>query len=63
MSSVIRASLDYDVEDKDAPKSVVVKIEPESETFHRFGDELNAFQREIRFYKEVASNVRVVAEV
>lgn len=59
LSSVVRASLDYDREEKDAPKSVVVKIEPESDTFHRFGDELNAFQREIRFYKEVASNVPI----
>ncbi len=59
LSSVVRASLDYDRGEKDAPKSVVVKIEPESDTLHRFGDELNAFQREIRFYKEVASNVPI----
>jgi len=59
LSSVVRASLDYDREEKGAPKSVVVKIEPESDTLHRFGDELNAFQREIRFYKEVASNVPI----
>jgi hypothetical protein len=59
LSSVVRASLDYDREEKDAPKSVVVKIEPESDTLHRFGDELNAFQREIRFYKEVARNVPI----
>jgi len=59
LSSVVRVSLDYDRVDKDAPKSVVVKIEPESDTFRKFGDELNAFQREIRFYKEVASNVPI----
>lgn len=59
LSSVVRASLVYDREEKGAPKSVVVKIEPESDTLHRFGDELNAFQREIRFYKEVASNVPI----
>jgi hypothetical protein len=59
LSSVVRVSLDYDREEKDAPRSVVVKIEPESDNFHRFGDELNAFQREIRFYKEVASNVPI----
>lgn len=59
LSSVVRVCLDYDREEKDAPKSVVVKIEPESDTLHRFGDELNAFQREIRFYKEVARNVPI----
>jgi hypothetical protein len=59
LSSVVRVSLDYDKQEKNAPKSVVVKIEPESDTLHRFGDELNAFQREIRFYKEVASNVPI----
>lgn len=59
LSSVVRVRLDYDREEKDAPKSVVVKIEPESDTLHRFGDELNAFQREIRFYKEVACNVPI----
>lgn len=59
LSSVVRVLLDYDREEENAPKSVVVKIEPESDTLHRFGDELNAFQREIRFYKEVASNVPI----
>ncbi len=59
LSSVVRVLLDYDGVEKDAPKSVVVKIEPESDTLHRFGDELNAFQREILFYKEVAGNAPI----
>lgn len=59
LSSVVRVRLEYDREEKNAPKSVVVKIEPESDTLHRFGDELNAFQREIRFYKEVAGNAPI----
>ncbi len=59
LSSVVRVVLDYDREEENAPRSVVVKIEPESDTMHRFGDELNAFQREIRFYKEVASKIPI----
>ncbi len=59
LSSVVRVRIEYDIDDKDAPRSVVVKIEPESDEFRGFGDELNAFQREIRFYREVARNVPI----
>src|SRR5574341_482725 len=59
LSSVVRVRIGYYTDDKDAPRSVVVKIEPESDEFRGFGDELNAFQREIRFYREVARNVPI----
>lgn len=59
LSSVVRVKIEYDIIEADAPRSVVVKIEPESESFREFGDELNAFQREIRFYKEIARNVPI----
>ena len=59
LSSVVRVGIEYDSPEKDAPMSVVVKIEPEEGDFKDFGEELHAFQREIRFYKEVARNVPI----
>ena len=59
LSSDVRVRVEYDIAEGDAPNSLVVKIEPESESFREFGDELNAFQREIRFYKVVARNVPI----
>ncbi len=59
LSSVVRVRIEYDTHEKAAPSSVVVKIEPEEVGFREFGDELHAFQREIRFYKEVAGNVPI----
>lgn len=59
LSSVVRVEIEYDTREKGAPPSVVVKIEPEDGDFREFGDELHAFQREIRFYREVAGNVPI----
>ncbi len=59
LSSVVRVRIEYDPHGENAPLSVVVKIEPEEGDFREFGDELHAFQREIRFYKEVAGNVPI----
>lgn len=59
LSSVVQVKIEYDADEKGAPSSVVVKIEPEEGEFHDFGEELNAFQREIRFYREVAHNVPI----
>lgn len=59
LSSVVRVGIEYDSDEKTAPASVVVKIEPEEGGFKDFGDELNAFQREIRFYKDVASGLSI----
>lgn len=59
LSSVVQVKIEYDTIQQDAPGSVVVKIEPEPGGFKDFGDELNAFEREIRFYKEVAPNLSI----
>ncbi|TFG77410.1 MAG: DUF1679 domain-containing protein [Thermodesulfobacteriales bacterium] len=59
LSSVVQVKIEYDLEEKDAPASVVVKIEPEEGGFKDFGDELNAFQREIHFYRDVAANLSI----
>ncbi len=59
LSSVVRVKIDYDHKEEGAPESVVVKLEPEEGGFKDFGDEMHAFEREIRFYREVAGNVPV----
>ncbi len=59
LSRVLRVALTYDGPSVGAPRSVVVKLEPDAGEFRRFGDELHAFEREIRFYREVATVVPV----
>lgn len=59
LSRVGRVRLRYDRAEPHAPDSVVVKIEPESENFREIGDEFHAFEREIRFYREVATRVPI----
>lgn len=56
---MVCANIEYDQVEQDAPKSVVVKIAPKEESFQEYSEKLNAFQREIRFYKEVARNVPI----
>jgi hypothetical protein len=58
LSRVLRVALTYDAP-CGAPRSVVVKLEPDAGEFRTFGDELHAFEREIRFYREVAAVVPV----
>lgn len=59
LSSIVRAEIEYDKKEPGAPLSVVVKLETESEEYRKFNEELSAFQREIRFYREVAPLVPV----
>ena len=59
LSSVVRVGLTYDTKEKDAPDSVVLKIEPEEDWSKDFNEELSAFQREIRFYREIAPTVSI----
>jgi len=62
LSSVARVRLVYDQTEaagRGAPASVVVKIEPENELFRRMGQQFHAFDREIRFYREVAARINV----
>jgi len=54
LSSVFRLLLDYDRSEADAPRSVVAKLEPADTSMRDFEGELHAFQREIRFYEEIA---------
>ncbi|MGD9651423.1 MAG: phosphotransferase [Candidatus Dadabacteria bacterium] len=57
LSSVVKTILTYDAVEEGAPKSLVVKIEPESESYRQASDQLHAFTREIMFYKSVAPGV------
>lgn len=59
LSSVVRVTINYDKDESSAPRSVVIKLQPEEGEFKDFGDQTNAFQREIRFYQEVAGNVSI----
>lgn len=54
LSSVDRLELTYDRAEADGPASVIVKIEPEGQALREIGDAMHAFEREIRFYREVA---------
>lgn len=54
LSTVGRVSLSYDRAEDGAPATLVVKLEPDGGTLRQMGDELHAFEREIRFYQEVA---------
>jgi len=59
MSSAVRVNIEYDSVERGTPDSVVVKIEPESKKLQDIGNELHVFEREIRFYKEVAKNTPI----
>ncbi len=54
-----RVKLTYDQPEAGAPATVIVKIEPPNELFRRMGEEFHAFEREIRFYRDVAGRVKV----
>lgn len=59
LSSVVRVGIQYDRKEDSAPDSVVVKIEPEKGDFVDFNEEFSSFQREIKFYREVAPQVPI----
>ena len=59
MSQVLRLSLEYDVAQRDLPCSVIAKlpsVDPEIKAITSF---LGDYQREVRFYEEVASDVGI----
>lgn len=54
LSRVVRVDLRYEGEASGAPASLIVKLPPAAGAYRDFGDELHAFARELRFYREVA---------
>jgi hypothetical protein len=60
LSCVVRVRIDYGGSaPAGAPASVVVKLEPGVDASRSLGDELHAFEREIRFYREVAPHAPI----
>lgn len=59
LSVVARLGLTYDRLEPGAPEAVVLKIETQHEQLREISQEFQAFQREIRFYEEVAPKVDV----
>lgn len=57
LSQTARVGLTYDSPAGDRPSSVVVKIQPKDDYYRRAEAEVNAFEREIGFYREVAGRV------
>ncbi|MEX3011084.1 phosphotransferase [Hoeflea sp. TYP-13] len=55
LSSMVRCRLTYDDPRGDEPASVVVKLMPENPAIRQRLEELRGFEREIRFYREVAA--------
>lgn len=54
LSSIVRCRLHYDAPSGAEPRVVIVKIEPEGERFRQSVEFSHGFEREIRFYREVA---------
>ena len=57
LSQTMRIEIDYTGSGRGAPTSLVVKIEPELASFREAERGSKAFDREIRFYREVACRV------
>lgn len=59
LSSVVKVELQYDMPGESLPNSVVVKIEPENESYKQFGEQTHVFEREIKFYSTIAKNIDI----
>ena len=59
LSATVRVELDYEASNGAGPASVIVKLEPESGGFRDAERETHAFQREIRFYREIANQLTI----
>ncbi|WP_309399935.1 phosphotransferase [Cerasicoccus maritimus] len=57
LSVVARLGLTYDNAEPGAPSAVVIKIETQHEQLREIGKETQAFEREIRFYRDVAPQI------
>ncbi|GAB5470044.1 MAG: hypothetical protein Kilf2KO_30740 [Rhodospirillales bacterium] len=61
LSGVVRIQLNFDPVPQDAnpPRSVIVKMPPESDERLTLGIGFNAYMREARFYEEIAGDLQV----
>ena len=58
MSYMVRCRLRYDAPQGGEPGSVIVKLEPTGEVYRKSIENWRGFEREIRFYRDVAQAVR-----
>ena len=54
LSGTVRIGLTYDRAQPTAPASVVVKLPIETEENRRLADSFHAYEREVRFYRDIA---------
>jgi hypothetical protein len=54
LSSICRVNISHEVNDSELPTSVVIKFPSELEERKNFGNHYHAFERELRFYRELA---------
>ena len=54
LSGVARVFLTYDREESDLPTSIVVKMPAATQANREIGDSFNVYEREARFYQEIA---------
>jgi len=61
LSSICRVNITYKTKTQNLPKSVVIKFPPERDENRSFGSNWGVYEREIRFYRELAkrSPIRV----
>lgn len=55
LSSICRVIISYKTPVQDLPKSVVIKFPPERDENRSFGSSWGVYEREIRFYRELAN--------
>lgn len=59
MNQIVRLSLEYDVRDGGLPRTVIVKLPTADPERKALDDLLGDYQRELRFYEEVAPNAGI----
>lgn len=59
LSTIVRVEVEYDSNQENAPNSFVLKLLSESRMFRDFSYELQAFDREIKFYNELAGQIPI----
>jgi len=59
LSTIIKTEVEYDSPNVSAPSSFVIKLLAESRMFRDFSYEIGAYEREIKFYKQIAENIPI----
>ena len=59
LSSICRAIISYNTNPGDLPESVVIKFPPEREENKNFGNKMRVYEREQRFYRELADKTPI----